>query len=414
MPNYAYVARTHSGQEMTGVLSGPNVDQVVDELHRQGLIVLHVADDALLRRRPVSLRRLLATQTAFGGVGTRDLALFTRQMATLVQTGIPLVRGLRGLAMDGQNRTLGRTVAKVAETVEQGHTLAEALSQHPRVFNKLYVSMIRAGEGAGTLDQILEELASYLEKVDAIKTKVRSAMAYPIFVLCFAIAATIFLLLKVVPMFEEIYASFDSVLPAPTLALMSASRFVRDHILLTGALLAGLLVLFAIWVRTPGGRLARDSFLISMPIFGPIIKKATISRMNRTLGILLRSGLPVLDALELTKGAAGNEALSRAVAQVKDRVGRGEELTHAFRSTKRIPEMVLQLMATGEESGQMDSMLIKSSEFYDRQVEASVQGLTSLIEPLLIVVVGAIVGIVVVSMFLPVFYLGDAVMKGAY
>jgi type IV pilus assembly protein PilC len=305
-------------------------------------------------------------------------------------------------------------VHRVADKVEEGNSLADALAKHPRIFNGLYVNMVRAGEGAGTLDQILRELATYLEKVDAIKTKVRSAMAYPVFVLIFAFVVTIFLLLKIVPTFEEIYANFEAQLPGPTLAIMAFSHLVRDNAVASILIVLGVVFGVWLWTRTTAGRFMKDQFLISMPVFGPIIKKATISRMNRTFGILLQSGLPVLDALELTKGATGNAALSRALDQVKSRVARGEELTPAFRSTKRIPEMVLQLMATGEESGQIEAMLLKSSEFYDRQVDAAVQGLTSLIEPLLIVVVGIIVGIVVVTMFLPIFYLGEAIFHSEF
>jgi type IV pilus assembly protein PilC len=272
--------------------------------------------------------------------------------------------------------------------------------------------MVRAGEGAGTLDEILQELATYLEKVDAIKTKVRSAMSYPTFVLIFAVSVSLFLLLKVVPTFEGIYASFEAELPGPTLAIMAVSRLIRDNAVISLAAVGSIIAVLWTWSKTPSGAYARDWMKLSVPVFGPIMKKATISRQNRTLGILLKSGLPILDALELTRGATGNEVLSRALAQVKERVAKGEELTPAFRSTRCMPEMVLQLMATGEESGQVEAMMIKSSEFYDRQVEASIQGLTSLIEPLLIVVVGIIVGIVVVTMFLPIFYLGDAIFQG--
>jgi type IV pilus assembly protein PilC len=414
MPNFAYVAKNNAGEETNGILAGATVDQVVDELHRRGLVVLHVAEDALLSRATGTWRDALYKPVFGGGVPTRELALFTRQLSTLFEAGIPLVRGLRGLAQDETNRTLSRTVRQVADFVEQGNGLADAMARHPRVFNGLYVNMVRAGEGAGTLDEILRELADYLEKVDAVKTKVRSSMSYPVFVLLFAVAVTLFLLLKIVPTFEEIYSNFDAQLPGPTLAMIALSKLIRDNALLSMMIILGAIGAFWTWARTPRGRLMKDQFLISMPIFGPIIKKATISRMNRTFGILLKSGLPVLDSLELTKGATGNEALGRALDKVKDRVARGEELTPAFRSTGKIPEMVLQLMATGEESGQLDAMLLKSSEFYDRQVDAAVQGLTSLIEPLLIVVVGIIVGIVVVTMFLPIFYLGDAIFRSEF
>lgn len=413
MPNFAYIARNNVGEETNGVVNGTTMDQVVDELHRRGLVVLHVGEDAV-HTTSEGWRAALTRPVFGGGVPVRDLALFTRQLSTLFEAGIPLVRGLRGLATDETNRTLSSTVRRVAETVEEGNSLGDALARHPKVFNSLYVNMVRAGEGAGTLDEILRELSNYLEKVDAVRTKVRSSMSYPILILTFALAVILFLLLKIVPTFEEIYANFEAQLPGPTLAIIGFSKLIRDNALVSLLIVMGGVFAFGAWSRTPRGRLARDEFLISMPIFGPIIKKATISRMNRTLGILLGSGLPMLEALELTKGAAGNEALSRAIDSVKERVARGEELTPAFRSTGKIPEMVLQLMATGEESGQLDAMLLKSSEFYDRQVDAAVDSITSLIEPLLIVTVGVIVGVVVVTMFLPIFYLGDAVFKGEF
>lgn len=414
MPNFAYVARNTAGEETNGTLTGASVDQVVDELHRRGLVVLHVAEHALFPSMRRNWLDRMSRPVFGGGVPVRDLALFTRQLSTLFEAGIPLVRGLRGLAQDENNRALGRAVLRVADTVERGNSLADALSLHPRIFSSLYVNMVRAGEGAGTLDEILRELATYLEKVDAVKTKVRSSMSYPVFVLVFAFVVMLFLLLKIVPTFQEIYANFDAQLPGPTLAIITFSKLLQANLLLSALVFFGALGAIGLWLRTPGGRMVRDRFLISMPIFGSVVKKATISRMCRTFGILLKSGLPVLDALELTKGATGNEVLSVALDRVKDRVSRGEELTPAFRSTRRIPEMVLQLMATGEEAGQIDAMLLKSSEFYDRQVDAAVQGLTALIEPVLIVVVGAIVGIVVVTMFLPIFYLGDAIFRSEF
>jgi len=413
MPNFAYVARNHAGEETNGVVTGTTVDQVVDDLHRRGLVVLHVGEDAVLTTS-AGWRAALTKPVFGGGVPVRDLALFTRQLSTLFEAGIPLVRGLRGLAHDETNKTLSGTVGRVAEFVEEGNSLGDALARHPKVFNGLYVNMVKAGEGAGTLDEILRELADYLEKVDAVRTKVRSSMSYPILVLTFALSVILFLLLQIVPTFEEIYANFGAQLPGPTLAIIGFSKLIRDNAFVSLLIVLSGVFVFSLWTRTPRGRLARDEFLISMPIFGSIIRKATISRMNRTLGILLGSGLPILEALELTKGAAGNESLSRALDSVKERVSRGEELTPAFRSTGKIPEMVLQLMATGEESGQLDTMLLKSSEFYDRQVDAAVQSITSLIEPLLIITVGVIVGIVVVTMFLPIFYLGDAVFQGEF
>ena len=414
MPDYAYLAKDSAGSEVSGTLMGNDLEHVVDSLHRRGLVVLDVAEKSSGWAGWEAAKKWATQPVGASGIPTRDLALFTRQLSTLFEAGIPLVRGLRGLSADETNRRLSKVVAMVSETVEQGSNLADAMAQHPRVFNHMYVSMIRAGENAGTLDEILDELAIYLEKMDAIKTKVRSAMSYPMFTLFFAIGVTLFLLFKIVPTFEEIYAGLGAQLPYMTRVVVGISRAIRENALISFAVVFGVMAIYIIWMRTPSGRYARDLFMIRMPIFGPIIRKAVVSRLTRTLGILMRSGLPVLDALDLVKGATGNEVLARAIDQAKGQVAKGEEITVAFRATGKLPEMTLQMMATGEESGQLDAMLIKTSDFYDRQVEAAVQGITALIEPLLIVLVGVIVGIVVVTMFLPIFYLGDAIMKGAY
>ncbi len=262
MPNFAYVAKTHTGEEQSGVMSGASVDQVVDDLHRRGLIVLHVAEDAIFRGRAVGWKERIDRPVLSGGVSTRDLALFTRQLSTLFEAGIPLVRGLRGLSKDESNRTLSRTVARVAETVEEGNSLADALAEHPRIFNGLYVSMVRAGEGAGTLDKILGELAVYLEKLDAIKTKVRSAMSYPVFVLVFAIAISLFLLLKIVPTFEEIYADFGQQLPGPTRAVVQSVISSATTRSLRSGSRSLVFLAFWLWSKTAAGRYMKDSFLL--------------------------------------------------------------------------------------------------------------------------------------------------------
>ena len=412
MPNFAYVAKGRSGEELSGVQSGVSIDDVVGKLHAKGLVVLHVAETRAGQKVSSLAQRFAGI--SIGSTSTRNLALFTRQLATVLTTGIPLVRGLVGLSADTSNRSLSRTVRNVAQRIEQGQSLSEAMVAHPRTFNTMYVSMVRAGERAGTLDEILEELAVYLEKMDAIKTKVRAAMAYPVFVMIFALLATMFLLLKIVPTFQEIYADFGQELPAMTLFVIGISNAIRANFLLSVGIAAAVLAFFLIWTRTPSGRYAMHYALIKMPVFGPIVRKAVMSRFARTFGILMKSGLPILESLELVKGAAGNAVVSAAIDDAKAKIGSGQEITGSFRSTKKFPEMLLQLMGTGEESGNLDAMLLKTSDFYDRQVEASVHGLTSLIEPLLVVVVGGMIGVIVVTMFLPIFYLGEAILKGGY
>jgi type IV pilus assembly protein PilC len=409
MPNFAYVARTQGGEERTGLVPGGTMDEVVGTLHAQGLVVLHVAEERGRALRQSWLRRELPL---FAHVSTRDLALFTRQLATVLHAGIPLIRGLRGLAADSSSKRLGRAIDDLALRIERGEGIADAMAAHPECFGKMYVSMIRAGERAGTLDNILEQLAVYLEKTDAIKTRVRSALAYPVFVLVFAVMAMLFLLFKIVPTFESIYSDMGQELPRLTRIVMDVSSAIRTHALLSLGIVVVLVLLFITWARTRSGRYAIDSFLLNVPVFGPIVRRSVMSRFARTLGILLQSGLPVLEALELVKGAADNAVVERAVDRAKGLISAGQPITTSFRATGKFPEMLLQLMGTGEEAGELDAMLLKTSDFYDRQVEAAVQALTSLIEPLMIVLVGAMIGVVVVSMFLPVFHLGEAIMKG--
>lgn len=410
MPDFAYIAKDRAGAELSGVVSGASADHAIEELHKRGLVVLHVAEDRAKKAGLPWYKKDMALVPT--GTNTRDLALFTRQLATLFEAGIPLVRGLRGLSADETNKVLSKTVKDVADKVEAGSSLSQAMEHHPRTFNKLFVSMVRAGEGSGTLEEILEHLAVYLEKMDALKTKIRSAMSYPIFVLFVAFTITLFLLLKIVPTFKDIYDNLNAELPLPTRMVLWVSNTIRDNFLLASALTLLFIALILLWRRTKPGRYTWDGMMLKLWVFGPIVRKAVISRFTRTFGILLRSGLPVLEALELVKGATDNAVVEKAITDAREEIGKGREITAAFRSTKKIPEMVLQLMATGEESGQLDSMLVKCSDFYDRQVEAAVQGLASLIEPVLIVFVGGVVGVVVITMYLPIFYLGDAILHG--
>lgn len=410
MANYAYMAKAQDGQEINGFLTGGSPDEIVGVLHRRGLVVLHVVESR--SRGPQAGGARLPLMLTRGSVGARDLALFSSQFATVLESGIPLVRGLRSLSADTGNRTLGRALQDVSLRLESGETLAGAMAAHPEAFSTMYVSMIRAGERAGTLDLLVGQLAAYLERVDTVQTKVRSAMAYPVFVSAFVLIAGIFLLLEVVPTFSGVYADMGQELPALTRGMIAASALLRDHaaVVFLGLGLLGLAVIFAF--RTAAGRLLRDRFVLSVPVFGPIVRKAVMSRFTRTLGILVRSGLPIMDSLSMVSGAAGNAVISRAVDEARDHLAAGAGVTDAFRRTGRFPEMVLQMMATGEEAGNLETMLLKTSEFYDRQVEAATHGLAQLVEPLMVVFVGGLIGVIVVSMFLPIFQLGDAIMKG--
>lgn len=412
MANYAYIARTPQGREQRGSVAGQTLDAAVGELHHRGLIVLQLSEETARQGSDGFLRKL--GFWAHRRAGSRELALFTRQFATVFEAGIPLERGLRGLAADFTNPLMSRAVADLASRVERGETLAGAMAAHPEAFSAMYGSMVEAGERSGTLGEILEELAVYLEKVDTNKAKVRAALTYPLFVLFVTLVGTAVLVVQVAPTMTKIYGDFGQKLPPMTRSLLGVAGAVRSHSILLLAMLIALAGGLVLWSRTRAGRLAIDSLLLKLPVLGTVARKMVMSRFARTFGILTRSGLPLLDGLALVQGASGNAAVARAIALARDRIAAGQGITSAFRSTGRFPEMVLQLMSTGEESGHLEAMMLKASDFYDRQVEASMQSLTSLIEPAMIVLVGGVVGVVVISMFLPIFSLGNAVSSGGF
>jgi type IV pilus assembly protein PilC len=412
MGSYLYVAKTRAGDETAGAVGANNLDEAVRSLHSRGLVVIRVTEEPRKGPRPSILDYLGAT--SLFRVGTRDLALFTSQLSTVLEAGIPLVRGLRGLAADTSKRTLSRVVQDLANRIESGESLSQAMEAHPEAFDRMYVSMIEAGERAGTLDQIMAKLATNLERLDTLKTKVRSALTYPIFLVSFALLATITMLVKVVPTFQGIYGELGQDLPGLTRLVLAASAAVRGNLLLLLAGAVFLILAIVLFVRTKTGRYFHHALLFRIPVFGSIVRKAVMSRFARTFGILLGSGLPILESLDLVREAVSNEVVGRALGNVRQQVSAGQEITAACRSSKVFPEMVLQMMATGEQSGEMDTMLLKVSDFYDRQVEAAVHGLTSLIEPVMIVVVGGLIAVIVISLFLPIFHLGEAMMRGGY
>jgi type IV pilus assembly protein PilC len=408
MPLFEYVVKDLSGEESAGVETAPTVDTMVETLHRRGLIVLSIEERSETTGGGFKLQLSALPLAALGGVSVRTLALFTRQLSTMLQAGLPLVRGLTSLTRDEKSKYFRRVLEDVTTALQNGASFSEALCRHPRVFNELYTSMVRAGERSGRLDMVLDQLGEYLEKADAVRTKVKSAMAYPGFVGLFSVGAIAFLLLKVIPTFSQIYANFHSQLPAPTMFVLNISEWARAHMLITFAILVLGGVGFTMWKRTERGAYLFDAFVLRLPIFGPLTLKASMSRFTRTLSALLSSGLPMLEALQLVQGACGNRVVARAVAAARIRISTGQDLGESFAVEKVIPQMVLQLMTTGQETGALDDMLARAAHFCDVQVDAGVAGLSSLLEPVMIVTMGGLVGGLVITMFLPVFNMGKA------
>lgn len=407
MARYEYEAKSTRGVRTTNVVYAESAEAAVDVLHRDGYVVLSIREAKEgIRQRLTGTRALFGTRVSTGSV-----TLFTKQLAAMFNAGLPIVRALYGLAREERNRAFSDSIVSVATDIESGETLSNAMAKHGGVFSKVYVSMVRSGERSGTLGVILGHLVKYMNRTEAIKRKVKAAMTYPVFVVGFAILATIVLMLRIVPLMADIYDKLGAELPGPTKIVIAASRALSQHFWILLVAAAALVVAYQSMRRSPAGRLWLDSFRLRLPIFGPIIRKVVTAKYLRTLGVLVESGLPIIDALELAGETSGNEVVERASADIARHVSRGSGLALGFHSVGIFPEIVVQMITTGEETGRLSEMLGSVSDHYDEQVEASVEGLASLIEPLLIVMVGGLIALMLVAMFLPVFHLGGAIRQ---
>jgi type IV pilus assembly protein PilC len=388
------------------VIHAESAEAAVDFLHRDGLVVLS------LREVKESMAARLGAKPLLGArVATGSVALFTKQLASMLHAGLPLIRALYSLAREEQNATFGNILVAVASDIESGEALSSAMAKHPAAFPRIYVSMIRSGERSGTLDTIMDHLVRYMHRTESIKRKVKAALSYPVFVVSFAIIAFIVLLVKIVPMMAQIYDKLGAELPGPTLVVMRVSRFASHYFLLFLILAVAILIAYRLVRRVPTGKLAIDSAKLKIPIFGEILKKVVTAKFLRTLGTLVVSGLPILEALELAGSASGNEVVERAANRIAFLVSKGGNLSTGFHATGVFPDTVVQMVSTGEETGKLGDMLASISDHYDEQVESAIEGLAAVIEPLMIVLVGGLIALMLVAMFLPVFHLGGAVRR---
>ena len=333
----------------------------------------------------------------------KTLMIFTRQLATLIDAGLPLLRGLTVLAKQEPDPVLRKVIVNLAETVQGGGTFSESLAGHPRIFSKLYVNMVKAGELGGVLELVLLRLAEFQEKAQKIKNKVVSAMFYPIIVLLIAILIMGFLLVFIVPKFEAIFADMlgGKPLPALTQFVIGASTFVKSNILVIIGAIIGITLLLKLVAKTRKGAFVLDNFKLRMPLFGNLTRKSSISRFSRTLGTLVTSGVPILQALNITRETAGNSVIANAITKVHDSVKEGESIVHPLEVSGVFPPMVISMIDVGEETGQLPEMLLKIAEVYDDEVDNAVAGLTSLLEPIMIVFLAVVVGTIVIALFLP-------------
>jgi type IV pilus assembly protein PilC len=404
MITFSYQARDTAGRIVSGVQEALNEDNAVTSLMSRGLMVL-----SLNRKAAASRTRKKSTK-----VKETDVVLFTRQLATMIEAGISLVQALTALyeqADPKKQRALRSVISDVTTRVQGGETFHESIAKHPRVFNRLFVSMVKAGEHGGLLAEILDRLAGFLEASARLRKKVKSAMTYPVIVICIAFLITTFLIVRVVPIFGEIFADFGAKLPAPTQFLIDLSNFVRGqwYFLLAG--LIGTIVGVRMFLRSTRGKQMWDRWKLKLPVFGPLVHKIAMSRFARTFAQLIRSGVPILEVLDIVGGSAGNHVVEESLKGVALDVEKGDNLSVSLSRKKIFPPMLLRMVAAGEATGKIDTMLEKMADFWDEEIEAMLDALTSLIEPLLIVFLGVIVGGIVIAMFLPIFKLNEVVSQ---
>jgi type IV pilus assembly protein PilC len=396
---YVYKVRDKQGKVVEGSLEADSTTLVANKLRQMGYVPL-----AIDKKAGGNLKKDLSIP-GFGAnrVKIKDLAVFNRQFATMIDSGLSLLRALNILAEQTESKALAHVVSEVRMDVEKGSSLSQAMGRHPKAFNRLYISMVRAGEIGGNLDQTLLQLADTLEKQVELRHKIKSAMTYPVAVLALVLCILTAMLLFVVPMFKTLYDGLGGTLPLPTRLLLKASSITVHFFPILLLLMGGFVFGFKRWITTEKGRDVFDAFKLKVPVFGKLVHKTAITRFSRTLASLLRSGVPILESLEITSDTVGNTVASKAVKDVQEGVKQGEPIARRMEQHAIFPPMVVQMLAVGEETGAVDTMLDKVGEFYEQEVAALVASLTSLLEPLLIVVLGGTVGSMVISLYMPMF-----------
>ena len=402
MPVYAYEGRTRAGAMKKGVIEAANEAAATAQLRTQQIL------PTVVKARGRNL--LAGIKWPTSKPKTRELVIFTRQFATMIDAGLPLVQCLDILAEQQPNKYFQGVLRNVKSDVEQGSTFADALRRHPRCYDDLYVNLVAAGEVGGILDTILNRLAVYLEKADALARKVKGAMIYPITVLVVAIAVVILLLVKVIPVFQKMFVEFGGTLPGPTQMVISVSEFLQAWIIyVLIAAFAAVTAFFQARKRSKIFKYRTDAIFLKMPLFGTLLRKVAVARFSRTLGTMISSGVPILDALDIVARTAGNMVVEEAIQNTRSAIAEGKTIAEPLAESKVFPSMVVQMVAVGEQTGAMDSMLAKIADFYDDEVDAAVSALTQLLEPLMMVFLGGTVGTILIAMYLPIFKIADTV-----
>jgi type IV pilus assembly protein PilC len=400
MPVYKWVAETRKGRIIKGELEAANENLAQIRLKRRNLTVKKI------KLKPKDLFENVSFMQP--KITSKDIVIFTRQFSTMIDAGLPLVQGLSILAEQADNKTFKVVLEQINRDVEGGSSLAEALKKHPKVFDNLFVNLVAAGEIGGILDVILQRLAAYIEKSEKLKAQIKGALTYPIVVIAIAILVIAVILIFVIPVFEEMFSGMGSALPAPTQMVVNMSRFLKGniHFIIIAFIIAGFL--FKKYRNSTGGRKKTDALALKLPVFGNLLKKVAVARFTRTLGTMISSGVPILDALEIVAKTSGNVVLEEVIFEVRSSIAEGQTIAEPLSEADIFPSMVVQMISVGEATGALDTMLGKIADFYDDEVDAAVDALTSMLEPLLMVFLGGSIGGLVIAMYLPIFKMAAA------
>jgi type IV pilus assembly protein PilC len=394
-PIFKWSGKTKQGEERAGEMEATDAAAVEARLRQMGI------EPVKVKKKPKEIN--LKIPGLGGGVTTKDILVFTRQFSVMIDAGLPLVQALDILGSQSDNPSFKKVLLQVKSRVEAGSTFADALAEHPKVFDQLFVQLTRAGEIGGILDTILQRLGAYIEKNEKLARRVKGAMVYPAIVLTVAVGVTVVLLAFVTPTFEKMFKDFGGAMPAPTQFLIDLSHGLRDNWYWFISVPVALVMAFKAFVANPKGRALWDAFVLKMPLFGPLIRKIAVARFTRTLGTMISSGVPILDALEIVAKSAGNKTIEKAVLFTRAKISEGKNMAAPLADTKVFPPMVVQMIGVGEATGAMDQMLAKIADFYDDEVDVAVAALTSMIEPFMMVFLGGVVGGFLVAMYLPIF-----------
>ncbi len=417
MPIFTYQAMDRQGREVKDEIDATSHEEAVSLIRKKGYYPTNVkqkSERAGKRSATTAVVKQKGKTKALGGVNAKQLCQFTRQLSTLTDAGLPLVRSLQILEAQLKPGSLKNSLIDVTDDVQGGTSLSEALSKHPKIYDKLYVNLVRAGEAGGVLDVILQRLAEFQEKTEKLKREVKGALVYPAAVMIIAMLILLFIMIFIIPKFTEMFKSFDiGEMPLPTMMLQEFSNFLLAWWFLIPVFVFAAWMAMRMFARSETGRVTLDGVKIRAPLFGIIIRKAVISRFSRTLGILISSGVPILEALSIVKEATGNAVIGKAVSDVHDSIREGDTIAEPLRQSKVFDEMVIHMIEVGEETGDLDKMLTKVADNYDNEVDAAVAGLMSLFEPLLIVFLGLTVGFIVVALFLPLIKMMDKISSSS-